>query len=455
MSLSPAPSLSLKARRSAGAGAGAGGGLLSLTTSNGDVVFESITVLEDDEIEIVIVSPVEYAGTYTVAVSALETGPYALVDPALTGTADVGEELIIRPGLWVFDADIYPPFTPDQPVRTLRRDNVEIETLAALTYTTVSADGGTDLVVRENLLMPDGVTPVNADSAALSIAAPPAYVPHVVRSTGLASSPIAQAMPTTARTLLIAGKFRPDSLTRRARLVGINTAGTLPRWGVQVDTTGVFSVSVGSAAVGPTVISSAAAAVAVGQWVPFVALISMDQIAGGDRIRCWYAPNGVEATLFQGGPATAAGEFIQSMGSFIGHNGEGTVGQRGAFSMETYLWVGKIDGAVPNITTAMLRDAFFAADAGAPAGWRWNPLGSGAVNPGGLGAVSPFLWFGGEAGWGQFEGEVPTGDFSIPLDPAPSPGSGRWYVPNDADPADNPQRAVIVFNSQQYETVAS
>ncbi|MEJ6396225.1 hypothetical protein V8J82_23425 [Gymnodinialimonas sp. 2305UL16-5] len=132
-------------------------------TGDGEVVFNFATGL----VEVTIVAPTLYAGTYMFNADDLATGPVNLVPPIIVddGSPTEGETVTMTRGLWIYDAEL-----PIDAVETRwQRDGADIANATGNSYTLTSADLGTDLNVVETVGQPT--------TGARSVASPGVSVP--------------------------------------------------------------------------------------------------------------------------------------------------------------------------------------------------------------------------------------------------------------------------------------
>ena len=122
-----------------------------------DVLFGATAGSDPDIIHIDVYEPLAYAGRYSISVAALSTGPVCLVLPEISGTFGLGNSLVCRSGLWVYDADVGVPTI----LRRWLRNGLPIldATNAAMTdgvYQQIChADGVTPIVVEERSVWGD------------------------------------------------------------------------------------------------------------------------------------------------------------------------------------------------------------------------------------------------------------------------------------------------------------
>lgn len=147
-------------------------GQVNITIVEPDVV---ITTLPDQTfevsagalpIDIAVTSPAEFAGTQTVDLADLETGPINVVPPEISGTAEIGQVLTANPSLWIYDA------ADGAPTRTYQwlRGGADIPGETGATYTFQSGDNGSGIAVRETQTNAGGSR--SAISAALALFLP-------------------------------------------------------------------------------------------------------------------------------------------------------------------------------------------------------------------------------------------------------------------------------------------
>ena len=98
-------------------------------------------------IDITIITPAAWAGTYQANTSDLATGPVNLILPVISGTPDLGETLSAADGLWIYDTGAGTPAKSWQ----WRRNGVDIAGATSANYVVQAADAGTALTVVETL----------------------------------------------------------------------------------------------------------------------------------------------------------------------------------------------------------------------------------------------------------------------------------------------------------------
>lgn len=96
-------------------------------------------------VDVTVLEPAEFAGTYQVNSSDLLQGPVNLVPPVVQGTFSVGETLDVRPGLWIYDVTSGVPVSSWQ----WRRGTADISGETTNSYTVVSGDSQTGISVLE------------------------------------------------------------------------------------------------------------------------------------------------------------------------------------------------------------------------------------------------------------------------------------------------------------------
>ena len=96
--------------------------------------------LQDGTATITIFTPSVYAGVYELQVSLLESGPAALMDPEVQGTAEVGQSLSVVPAIWAYEVEQNPPFV----TRQWQADGVDIAgAVSASLNVTADLEGAT------------------------------------------------------------------------------------------------------------------------------------------------------------------------------------------------------------------------------------------------------------------------------------------------------------------------
>jgi len=121
--------------------------------------------------QITITAPSVYAGTYAVNLSQLASGPLNLVPPALLGgnSADVGDVLTYRPGLWLYDSAGATPVTSQNWQADSGSGFANISGTTGTSFTVTSAQDGDDIRIRETLNQ-SGIGSNAANSDAASVA---------------------------------------------------------------------------------------------------------------------------------------------------------------------------------------------------------------------------------------------------------------------------------------------
>jgi hypothetical protein len=128
-------------------------GQIDITISDPEV---DITTLPDSTltvsagtgpVEITVVAPAVFAGTYTADLGDLATGPVNLARPGISGTLATGEVLSAEDGLWIHDAGAG---TPSQSWQW-QRGGTNIAGATAASYTLVAGDVASGLGLVETL----------------------------------------------------------------------------------------------------------------------------------------------------------------------------------------------------------------------------------------------------------------------------------------------------------------
>ncbi|MEO9899077.1 MAG: sialate O-acetylesterase [Paracoccaceae bacterium] len=107
--------------------------------------------INGDAVQIDVSAPVNLAGSYVTAVSALATAPVNLVAPQLSGPAGEGQSISVDMGFWAYDT------TRPAPALTLQwqRNGSDIPGAIAPDYVLTEADAGQTLVCTVTAAQPD------------------------------------------------------------------------------------------------------------------------------------------------------------------------------------------------------------------------------------------------------------------------------------------------------------
>lgn len=145
--------------------------VLSVTATPGNtLVVES----ELGPLDITVIDPSNFAGTYSVDTADLQTGPLPLVAPVVSGTPAAGQVLTANDGLWVFETSAGEPVQGWQ----WRRGGVDIPGAISATYTVQSEDLASGLSVLEIMTDENGTRAVTTQiiAASFSPTADPALI---------------------------------------------------------------------------------------------------------------------------------------------------------------------------------------------------------------------------------------------------------------------------------------
>ena len=115
------------------------GGIVSVGPDSSNYI---VVQAENGVVEITISTPAVFAGTYTVNLDGLSTGPISLLNPVVTGVVAQSEVLTVR-SLWIYDNNVASPAITYQ----WQRNGVAISGATTSTYTIATADAGTAITV--------------------------------------------------------------------------------------------------------------------------------------------------------------------------------------------------------------------------------------------------------------------------------------------------------------------
>lgn len=196
-----------------------------------------------------------FDGTYPVDTAVLAGGPVNLVPPQLVvdSTAEVGQTLTIRPGLWAYDGK-----TPAPAVSYLSTGTGDI---TGLSYLIAPADSGTIVTVVEEAATPGGAVPQASNGISIAVSQTVQEQPTVLMQVDLAGAvapggtitdvPATEGLGLVAHsgsTSLVAGEavFAEASTLKGQSLIPAGTVHPLPATPYNVTNTGIDRITGGT-----------------------------------------------------------------------------------------------------------------------------------------------------------------------------------------------------------------